>query len=122
MISRWLPLIGVLMLPAVVVWRIQLQRRRYGGSSVFFLRSPRWQENLQDAAALLLVILLFGQAAMGPPPPPAIIQAAGAVLLFGGIVLLVAALLDLGASWRIGIDEGSRPGLVTTGLYRTCRN
>ena len=32
------------------------------------------------------------------------------------------AQLDLGASWRIGIEEGTSPGLVTTGLYRFCRN
>ena len=49
-------------------------------------------------------------------------RVAGAVLLLGGIVLLVAAQLDLGASWRIGIEEGAAPGLVTGGLYRFCRN
>lgn len=47
---------------------------------------------------------------------------AGTVLLFGGIALLVAAQLNLGASWRIGIEEGARPGLITNGLYRFCRN
>jgi protein-S-isoprenylcysteine O-methyltransferase Ste14 len=46
----------------------------------------------------------------------------GVPLLFGGIALLVAATLTLGASWRIGIEEGSRPGLVTSGVYRFCRN
>lgn len=46
----------------------------------------------------------------------------GALLLFGGIALLIAAQLDLGASWRIGIEEGASPGLVTGGLYRFCRN
>jgi protein-S-isoprenylcysteine O-methyltransferase Ste14 len=44
------------------------------------------------------------------------------VLLFGGIVLLVIAQLNLGASWRIGIEEGSSPGLVMSGFYRFCRN
>jgi protein-S-isoprenylcysteine O-methyltransferase Ste14 len=28
----------------------------------------------------------------------------------------------MGASWRIGIEEGARPGLVTGGLYRYSRN
>lgn len=46
----------------------------------------------------------------------------GTVLLFGGIVFLVLAQLDLGASWRIGIEEGTPPGLVTGGFYRFCRN
>jgi protein-S-isoprenylcysteine O-methyltransferase Ste14 len=43
-------------------------------------------------------------------------------LFFGGLALLVAAQLRLGASWRIGIEEGAAPGLVTDGLYRVCRN
>jgi protein-S-isoprenylcysteine O-methyltransferase Ste14 len=30
--------------------------------------------------------------------------------------------LHLGASWRIGIDAGASPGLVTDGMYRFCRN
>lgn len=34
----------------------------------------------------------------------------------------VAAQLHLGKSWRIGIDEHARPGLVTTGFFRWCRN
>jgi len=36
--------------------------------------------------------------------------------------LLVVAQLNLGASWRIGIEEGSSPGLVTSRFYRFCRN
>jgi len=55
-------------------------------------------------------------------PAAAIWQATGTVLLFGGIALLVIAQLNLGASWRIGIEEGSSPGLVTSGFYRVCRN
>jgi len=49
-------------------------------------------------------------------------QVTGAVLLFGGIVFLVMAQFNLGASWRIGIEESTSPGLVTSGLYRFCRN
>jgi hypothetical protein len=40
-------------------------------------------------------------------------QATGIALLFGGIAFVVIAQLHLGASWRIGIEEGSRPGLET---------
>jgi protein-S-isoprenylcysteine O-methyltransferase Ste14 len=28
----------------------------------------------------------------------------------------------MGASWRIGIDEGAAPGLIDSGLFRFCRN
>jgi protein-S-isoprenylcysteine O-methyltransferase Ste14 len=36
--------------------------------------------------------------------------------------LLVAAQLQMGASWRIGIDENAKPGLIDSGLFRFCRN
>jgi protein-S-isoprenylcysteine O-methyltransferase Ste14 len=47
---------------------------------------------------------------------------AGCLLASGGLALMVRAQLDLGASWRVGVDEASRPGLVTHGLYRWSRN
>jgi protein-S-isoprenylcysteine O-methyltransferase Ste14 len=134
-IARWLPLVGIVLLLVIVCWRAWLQRRRHGASGVLFLRSPRWPEKVRDAFGVLLVVLLLGQAvvaAVSPtalarrdgiePPVAAPWQVVGAGLLFGGIGLLVIALLDLGASWRIGIDEQTRPGLVTSGLYRFCRN
>src|SRR5262249_21250539 len=37
-------------------------------------------------------------------------------------VLIIQAQAHLGASWRIGIDERSKPGLVTDGLYAISRN
>ena len=135
MISKQLPLIGVVLFLGVLCWRSWWQRRRYGSAGVLFLRSPRWQEKLRDAFGIVLVVLLIGQAAMAAARPesyaplelsrrlmPEIWQGIGTTLLFGGIALLVAAQLNLGASWRIGIDEGSTPGLVTGGFYRFCRN
>ncbi len=35
---------------------------------------------------------------------------------------MVRAQLDLGAAWRIGVDRGTSPGLVTRGLYALSRN
>lgn len=135
MIWRWLPLIGVALALAIVCWRAWWQRRRYGSRSVLFFQSPRWQDNLRDALGVVLVFCLIGQAvgvALGSTSPglldvadhlsPAIRHGGGAALMFGGIVLLAATVLNLGASWRIGIDEGSRSGLVTSGFYRVCRN
>ena len=54
--------------------------------------------------------------------PNAVLMFAGAMLLFSGIALTVAAQLGMGSSWRVGIDESARPGLVTGGLYQFCRN
>jgi protein-S-isoprenylcysteine O-methyltransferase Ste14 len=84
---------------------------------------------------VVLFVFLVGQAIMAAGWPDSLSplgadrrsspepwQVMGAVLLGGGVLLLVTAQLHLGASWRIGIDEGASPGLVTSGLYRFCRN
>ena len=136
MISMWLPLIGVVVFLGIVCcWRPWLQSRRYGSSGILFFRSGHWRQNLRDGLGVVFAVCLVGQAvaAAGWPeslspirvvyrPEAGIWQAAGALLLFGGLVLLIIAQLHLGASWRIGINEGTSPGLVTSGFYRFCRN
>jgi protein-S-isoprenylcysteine O-methyltransferase Ste14 len=130
------PLAGVLLLVAVAcVWRPWLQRRRYGASGVLLFRSGNAAQKLRDGLGLLVFALLLGQAIVAAAWPEAlplsqadrrsaagVRHVAGAVLLFGGLVLLVAAQLNLGESWRVGIDEAAQPGLITHGLYRFCRN
>ena len=135
MISTWLPLIGVVLFLGVLCWRSWWQRRQYGSPGVVFFRSRRWQEKLRDALGVVLILFLLGQAVMAAAWPKSLApldttyhaaaeiwHVTGTVLLFGGIALLVVAQLNLGASWRIGIEEGSSPGLVTRGFYRFCRN
>lgn len=134
MIERLLPLLASMLLIGIICWRVWLQSRRYGTRGVVLFRSQNFAENLRDGLAVTLFALLVGQAIVWVLSPEtlrpwgaghstrAIWGALGTALLFGGLVLLVAAQLDLGASWRIGVDEGARPGLVTTGLYRFCRN
>ena len=135
MIPTWLPLIGVVLFLAVLCWRSWWQRRRYGSRGVLFFRSHHWRERLRDALGVVLVLFLVGQAVMAVAWPKSLApldttyhaaaeiwQVTGTALLFGGIALLVVAQLNLGASWRIGIEEGSSPGLVTGGCYRFCRN
>jgi protein-S-isoprenylcysteine O-methyltransferase Ste14 len=122
-----LPLVGVVLFLAVLCWRSWWQRRRYGGPGVLFFRSQRWQDKLRDGLGVVLVLLLAAQAVMAAASPAGVVpldawRVTGTVLMFGGIALLLVAQLNLGASWRIGIEEGSRPGLVTSGFYRFCRN
>ncbi|MCG9479897.1 MAG: isoprenylcysteine carboxylmethyltransferase family protein [Actinomycetia bacterium] len=46
----------------------------------------------------------------------------GLALIIIGFILFVWALINLGTSWRLGIDE-TRPGkLVKFGIYRYCRH
>jgi protein-S-isoprenylcysteine O-methyltransferase Ste14 len=133
---RTLPLVGVLLFIAIAFgWRPWLQRRRYGTSGLLLFRSKERTQIIRDTLAVVWLALLVGQAAavaLLPEWLPSrvlwtgltgdLLRMTGAVLLFGGLALLVTAQLDLGASWRIGIEEGARPGLVTSGLYRFCRN
>ena len=114
-------------------WRPWLQSRRHGSSGILLFRSGHWQQNVRDTLGVVLVVCVVGQAIAAAASPesiplldaisqPAATRVTGTLLLFGGLVFLVIAQLDLGASWRIGIEEGARPGLVTGGLYRFCRN
>jgi protein-S-isoprenylcysteine O-methyltransferase Ste14 len=113
-----------------VVWRSWLHRCRYGtwGIAIFTSREPR--HLIRDIALLVLPIALIDQASELAFWPDRISERMltrphellGTVALFGGIALMVQAQLDLGASWRIGIEEGAMPGLVNGGLYTISRN
>jgi protein-S-isoprenylcysteine O-methyltransferase Ste14 len=134
MIERLLPLFGSLILIAIIGWRAWLQSRRHGSWGIVLFRSQKLGENLRDGLAVALFALLVGQAIVWARSPEAlrpwgadhsarvIWEASGTVLLLVGLALLVTAQLQLGASWRIGVEEAARPGLVATGLYRFCRN
>jgi protein-S-isoprenylcysteine O-methyltransferase Ste14 len=128
---RYLPLAGAALIIALAgVWRPWLQFRRYGTWGIVLFRSTSRAQTLRDALLVIAFALFVGQAIVAAAWPDALsplvrntwLQIAGAVLMFGGIVLLVIAQLQLGASWRVGIDEDARPGLFTGGLYRFCRN
>ena len=133
---RVLPLAGLLLLAAIVfVWRPWLQRRRHGTWGILLFRSGGIAQKARDSLMLVAFALLVGQALAAALRPeilplveadlratPVLRPALGAVLLFSALILLVTAQLNLGASWRIGIDEGARPGLVTDGVYGFCRN
>ncbi len=136
MIARMLPLIAaVTFLGVAFGWRAWFHRRRFGHSGLMLFRSGHWAQHLREAMLLVLAALMGGQAvlyALDPewlaafapvtlPVHPGWV-ALGALLVLGGIGLIVEAQLDLGASWRVGFDEGARPGLVTKGLYRFSRN
>lgn len=134
MIIRVLPLVWMLLFFAIgVVWRAWLQYRRYGHLGIILFRATNWSQRVRDVLFISLSVLAILQTlifAVSPQSLSAAIIATlptwlawmGAVLLFGGLVLMVAAQLEMGVSWRVGIDERASPGLVTGGLYRLCRN
>jgi protein-S-isoprenylcysteine O-methyltransferase Ste14 len=131
--TRFLPLLGLVLFVGVgVFWRSWLQRRRFGHTGIVMFRSGRPAQLVREALALVLLVVLGAQAVAVALDPHALDRGRalgtaigawpGALVVLFGTVLMAAAQLDLGASWRIGIDEGARPGLVQGGLYRVCRN
>jgi len=133
---RYVALIGILaFLLIAFVWRPWLQARRHGTSGIVLFQSRRRRQLAGDSLAVVWFALLLGQAAMVAAWPDWLARRAlwtdpghdglgliGAALMLVGLVLMVTAQLGLGASWRIGIEEGAQPGLVTDGLYRYSRN
>jgi protein-S-isoprenylcysteine O-methyltransferase Ste14 len=135
MLANWIPAVFLALLLAVGFgWRSWLQWRRFGHSGLVLFRSGRWPQHLREASLFALVLVL-GTAVLraGLASEPVVLRgplaslagvayAVGCGLAFGGLLLMVRAQLEMGASWRVGVDEASRPGLVTHGLYRWTRN
>jgi protein-S-isoprenylcysteine O-methyltransferase Ste14 len=133
---RFLPLIGAISLVLIGLgWRSWLQRGRYGTWGIVLSGPGATMQFAQAAGLIFAFVLLIGQAfvtALNPagvnplvrfPPQGAMtLSIIGTALMAGGIALLVAAQLEMGASWRVGIDQSATPGLVDTGLFRFCRN
>jgi protein-S-isoprenylcysteine O-methyltransferase Ste14 len=130
---NYVPLGGILLLLLIaVIVRPLIQYARHGSFGVHFFRSGH---NIRDALLLLLFAGYLAHGISGPRRPRLIrllvtqdgplhnlMQPAGAALMAAGILLLAAAQLNMGASWRIGIDEATRPGIVSAGLYRLSRH
>jgi protein-S-isoprenylcysteine O-methyltransferase Ste14 len=136
MIWQMLPLIGTIMLLLVAfVLRPWMQFRRYGtwGVLLFHSNSPRLIA--LDSLTVILFLLLPAQAYIAAYRPDylaaylvvdgvakALSAYIGTLIFFGGLIFFAVAQLNLGASWRIGIDRSAKLGLITDGLYSFCRN
>jgi protein-S-isoprenylcysteine O-methyltransferase Ste14 len=136
MLWRMVPLASVLSFVALTIfWRMWSQRRRYGTLGVLLFQSDTPKYHVRDALLVsffvlvtlqaVLVAFLPGQiAAVGPVrclEGPAL-RMLGFWLAIAGTVLLVIGQEQLGSSWRVGVDDATRPGLRTDGMYAFCRN
>ena len=113
------------------VWRAWLQRRRTGSTGFRGISgrmgSAEWFAGVGFVVALAVAVvgpLLQLRGAITPPPGlhAGWIQIAGIVLAVLGIVLTVWAQLDMGDSWRVGVDESETTALVHTGMFGRVRN
>jgi protein-S-isoprenylcysteine O-methyltransferase Ste14 len=88
--------------------------------------TSEWWAGVLFAAALAAgvagpVAALAGLAPLATLDATAV-HATGTLLAVAGISATLASQLDMGASWRIGVDEAERTELVTTGLFAWVRN
>jgi len=126
MLWRTLPLLETTVFVLVgMVWRAWLQARRTGRTGIMLFRGGVVQA-LRESGLVVLLLAFLGQGvavlAGWIDAAPASWAIAGTVLVAVGTALMAMAQLDMGASWRVGIDETSKPGLVTTRWYAFCRN
>ena len=108
--------------------RSWLQYRRTGstgfrGISGTPAEAGWWGGALFIAAMLLgLAGPLLAVTGTVPADPHPLIAVVGLVLALGGFVATLAGQTGMGASWRIGVDQGERTDLVTTGVFGYVRN
>jgi protein-S-isoprenylcysteine O-methyltransferase Ste14 len=132
--GRVLPLLMMVAFVTLGIgWRSWLHWRRYGSTGFALFGGGSRLRSARNALLLPFALVLFAQAMAALMRPALIVpidtralgagwQTAGAIVCGVGLALMLGAQLRLGASWRIGIEEAARPGLVTGGMYGWCRN
>lgn len=112
------------------VVRTWLQWRRTGDGGFRGISgrpgSPEWLAGVAFVVALVAGVLGPVSALAGLDPLAVLnhlaVRWAGAALAVAGIVGTLAVQLQMGASWRIGVDDTERTELVTTGTFGLARN
>lgn len=114
-----------------IVWRGWRQYRRTGDHGFRGLSgragSMAWFGGILVtlgalAAQAALVAGLTRSVSSFPLTLPRPIRFAGLPLMLLGTVLTLAAQIEMGSSWRVGVDPAEATELVTTGLFRWVRN
>ncbi len=130
-----MPVIALILLAVFGVlgfgWRSWLQHRRTGSTGFKGVSgrigSAEWFAGAGFALALVLAVaapVLQWAGVVAPVPwlRASWIQAAGIALALLGIAGTVYAQIDMGNSWRIGVDPGERTDLVRSGVFGHVRN
>jgi protein-S-isoprenylcysteine O-methyltransferase Ste14 len=127
MASLALPLY-LLFVAVAFAWRSWLQWRRTGDPGI---RGISLQSTRAERVARVLLGISFAflgatsYAAWLRPPMlalPAPVQGLGVLAALGGLALTVLAQLQMGASWRMGLDRSESTSLVRRGLFAHVRN
>jgi protein-S-isoprenylcysteine O-methyltransferase Ste14 len=130
-----MPVVALVLFAAFAVlgfgWRSWEQRRRTGSTGFRGisgeLGSTEWFAGVGFVAALSAAVLAPVLQWIGAVSPVGVlvspwIQALGIVIAVLGIFATVYAQLDMGDSWRIGVDPNETTTLVRTGVFGWVRN
>lgn len=126
-LALWLYVLG---LALAFGWRTLAQWRATGDTGLRLDAGPAlsisWWAKLAFVAALLLGAAGPAAALAGLPPVHALdagwLRTSGIVVAGAGIVATLAAQLNMGTSWRIGVDPAEHTALVTSGAFALVRN
>lgn len=109
-------------LAAAFGWRTARQWRRTGDTGIRISRRSPAADRLASLA-MVAGFGIVGAATMSAKrQPPRGMQAAGLTVMAAAAAGTIKAQLDLGRSWRIGVDHSERTELVTSGLFARVRN
>src|SRR6476660_6577772 len=112
-------------------WRSWEQRRRTGSTGFRGvsgrLGSAEWFAGVGFVVALVAAVVAPVLQLLGVVTPVGVlhaawIQTAGITIAAIGIAATVYAQLDMGDSWRIGVDPGETTTLVRAGVFGWVRN
>lgn len=112
-------------------WRSWVQRRRTGSTGFKGVSgrpgSVEWVAGVGFAVGIAVAVLAPALQWFGVVAPVGVlhagwIQTLGIVIAIAGITATVYAQLDMGDSWRIGVDHTETTTLVHTGVFAVVRN
>lgn len=119
-------------------WRSYLQLRRYGDTGLRLGPPAGTVPRLAHFGFVVSLVVAFVApvAAMAADDASAplgirswtegtagtVTFVVGLLLAAVGVVLTLVAQVQMGESWRVGVDESERTALVTTGLFSSVRN
>jgi protein-S-isoprenylcysteine O-methyltransferase Ste14 len=123
-LAGWTLLLQLMYAGVAFGWRSWVQRRATGDAGVRLAREAplvaRAATGLMVAGA---VTCLAGTAAsLRPSHRVSRVRCLGLAGMALGLLGTYRAQVDMGASWRIGVDPAERTSLVTTGLFQWVRN
>src|ERR1700739_1872338 len=111
-------------------WRSWLQYRRTGSTGFRGIRAGGLLERLAGVGFVVALIVAVSAAILqeiGVVEPVRMlsvvwVQTVGIVIATAGIAATVYAQLEMGDSWRIGVDQRETTTLVHTGVFGRIRN